>query len=241
MASNRLIAVSAVVFFVAAVFSPLSAQVMKNLDFDSDGVIPSVDSDIVFINPFYPAEESAFSVAGGLLVGNNLPSAPTYVGYSFPGWNPNANIPAGAGMTPGAPFEIEMRARVLDVNDLGNPNNRYCAIFVHTGNHVFISYFTANAIRFRTTNNFIEVPVDVSQFHTVRIVCFGGGRYTAYVDGVLAVSNAATVSGPGNGFQYRLSEAGGAHAEVDYIHFSGDMLPVSVKQSTFGKVKALYR
>jgi hypothetical protein len=215
------------------------AQIVKNLEFDVDGALPSDDSDIEFRNAAVGGLETGiFSQAGGLLIGNSMPEVNNYVGYAFP----NAAI-SGAGIARGGAFVIEQRVRLIE-SAPANVNSGFCAMEVWNGNWRFRMMYTATTIRIHKAGGvgYVDVAADVTQFHTMKMVGLGGGRFDAYVDGVKVANYLPTTTLNKNGFNFQLSGSGtGAHAEWDYIRFQADEATVHVEESTCGTIKALYR
>ncbi len=213
-----------------------SAQVTKFLEFDTDGVLPSTDPDIRFRNGAVPGYESYFSVAGGVLIGNTMPTVDNYVGYTYP-----SQPPLGGGISNTDAWFIEARLRNLGT---GGGTKRFGEMSVFNGSHKFNCFHTATSVQFRKANGTsVEVPLDVSQWHVVRMEGPGGtGRYDAYVDGVLVGSDIPSSTSGYDGFLFQNNTAyRGARIEWDYVRFQSTPQAVPTKSASWGLVKRRYR
>jgi len=212
-----------------------SAQVVKSLEFDQDGVLPSADPDIQFRNGAAPGNEVYFSVAGGLLIGNTLPEVNNYVGYTYP-----SQPPLGGGVSSDGPWSIEARLRILGT---GGGTKRFGEMSVFNGSHKFNCFHTTTSVQFSRSNGTkIEVPLDVSQWHVVRMEGAGGGRFDAYVDGVLVGSDIPSSTSSYNGFLFQNNTANrGAHIEWDYVRFASSPQATPVESSSWSSMKTRYR
>jgi len=217
--------------------SPASADVYKWLEFETDGVLPSAEPDIVL--RYYTAQEApTFSVSGGRLIGNSMPSATNYLQYAYPAENL-----VGGGISNAEPWYIEARMRVLEANTGGIPGLGFGSLTVYNGKR-YLAQHTVTGIRFLTGAGFqwFEVPFDWTQWHTIRMESDPGtNRYRAYIDGALVLDDGIPDANGLNGFTFGLNTANvGAHIEWEYVRFEAGPLAVPTTTTSFGAIKAQY-
>lgn len=228
-----------VILGVALTCGVASAQITisKYMDFDQDGVLPSADSDVAFRNMYASGLEAGiFTVTGGSLIGNSMPSANNYVGYAWP----NGTL-TGGGLSNTDDWMIECRVRVLDMNQL-NVNSRVASMNIWTGNQRWMMYHVNGAIRWDLGGStYTEIPYDISQWHVMRFQK-SGNHVAAIIDGVEYASNVFGTNDAKNGFEIQLTSSNsGAIAEWDYVHLESGPDAVAVEGAAWGQVKSLYR
>ncbi len=223
---------------VSACFAVAQAQIThsKYLEFDQDGVLPSSEPDIEFRNQYHSAlEPGLFSVSGGVLRGDSMPSGSNYFGYAWPNALLNASIPFDT------PMMLEARLRVLEVNQ-HNVNSPIGSMSLWTAHHHWHVYHTTDAIRITPASGApISYPFDVSQWHTIRMVGVWG-YFDVYVDGVPIATNVPSPAEGLGGWQIQLTDnLSGAVVEWDYVHFEAGPDAVPAEELSWGGVKNLFR
>lgn len=197
-----------------------NAAIIKNIEFNSAGILPSSESDIEFFNNTSSTETSLYSVSGGLLQQQTL-SVNGNASYHFPDT-----------VKPGSEFDaslttiIEARLRVVDIVGLAGAyfqafdgGNRYSAFFEPTG----LSILTP------TGNQ--SFSINVFDFHTYRLVSpANSDALNLFVDGTLVANvTAAANSLNGFGFGDGITALGnGANVEWDYVRVSQVPIPTSI-------------
>jgi len=215
--------------------SAAQADLIRHYEFNQDGVLPSAEPDVQFRNGAAPGNEAYFSVSGGLLIGNTMPEVNNYVGYTYP-----SQPPIGGGIDSSAPWFIETRLRILET---AGGTTRFGEMHVYNGSHQFVCFHTSNSVRFVKANGtYHEVTMDISQWHVVRMEGDGGGRYRAYVDGVLIAADIPSGTSAYNGFLWQNNTAyKGAHIEWDYVRLESGALAIPTENASFSSIKASYR
>jgi hypothetical protein len=205
------------------------AVVIKELEFNVDGVLPSADPDIELFNNSGQLESSVFSVSGGLLHQQTFGIVGS-VSYFYP------NISLTGDLNPNLSTTIEARLRIPDID------GRFGAdISVFDGGHTYGIDVSPSGIHVNnwwgapgfpaTTVDFVEV--DIHDFHTYRLD-FDAVRETLDV----SIDNAivSSVSVPegafkGNGFEFgdgKTAIGNGANAQWDYIRVSQVPVPAAL-------------
>lgn len=216
-----------------------SAVVVKHLGFDTDGLLPSGDSEITYLAPSGNVETDVFSVSGGILTGNNMTNSQV-VKYTYPGDMYGA-WPTNGGISPTAPWMAEMRVRVLSQTS----GHTAGSFMMWNGSHRFHIGFTLTGVRVNRSGpvSYVDYPCDTSQWHVLRMWGTGGLFFSASVDGVLFAENQGGVNDADvlNGFFLTVNaHAQGAHVEWDYVRFESGESAIAVDEVSFGRVKALY-
>lgn len=189
------------------------ATIIKNLEFNVDGVFPSSDLDIGLSNNTGQAESALYSVSGGALQQRTL-AFNGNASYGFPN-----GFPSGGGLSAADPFSMEARVNILSIDGLGG------AFFqMLDGVHRYSVFFSDNAVNVLSNSGFQSFAMDQSQFHTYRIQSEGAtNEFYFYVDGVLTYTGFAAASSGSNGFNWGdgITEPGrGADADWDFVRFS---------------------
>jgi len=205
-------------------------EVVKLLEFDVDGVLPSADTEIALFTSGATATESqVYSVSSGLLQQRSLAPSGTY-SYVFPD-----TTLSGGNLDPTKNVVIEWRLRILGIEgrngaffDAHDGLNRYSAFFLDTG-------------QVRLSDSTLVPISNISQFHTYRIESLGNSStYRFLVDGVLRATANTDLTGS-NGFQWGdgLSSVGnGADADWDFVRVSqATALPQITQVLTSGPLR----
>ncbi len=216
--------------------STASAAIVKNFEFNSNGVLPSDDSEIVFTATAGVVEADVFSVAGGMLSGHYVGGNSYPITYAYP--NASNGYPTNGGISPSDPWLVEIRARVQE--------NRGGTFTLYNGNRRFSISFTATGVRVIRSQAvaYVDHACDTTQWHVLRMWSDNGSTFSASVDGVVFAENQNGVNDANikNGFFIRLnphSEA--AQVQWDYVRFESGENAVAVEGVSFGEIKALYR
>jgi len=214
-----------------------SADIVKNFEFNSDGVLPSADPEIIYLAPSGNIEADIYSVSGGVLTGDHWPGGSQPIKYSemYGVW------PTNGGISPTEPWMVEIRARVVNQEGgaylgaftMWNSAFRFSIFFTETG---------VTVIR-AATHIPTNYTCDNSQWRVLRM--WGAGQYfSASVDGVLFADNISGVNDANvlNGFFLQVNPHGeGAHMEWDYMRFESGENAITNEDVSFGKVKTLFR
>ena len=214
-----------------------SAEIIKHLEFDTDGSLPSDDPQIAFTATAGVVEADVFSVSGGILTGvypggNSFPITYAYPGEFYGSW------PTNGGIDPSDPWSVEIRMRILE--------NAGGYFTLWTSSRRFPIYFTASGVRLHHGGNpnWLDYPCDTSQWHVLRMWSEDGLYFSASVDGVVMASNLAGLNDANilNGFFIRLNpHSEPAHVQWDYVRFESGENAVASGEVTFGDLKDMYR
>jgi hypothetical protein len=207
---------------------PLSAQagVIKNLEFNVNGVLPSAEPDIeVFVSS--GLESARFSVAGGFLEQTTFGVGAMNASYGFP----NVSL-VGGGLDPTLNTIMEAR---LAISSIEGNSGAYIQAF--DGANRYLVFFEAGGLLVSTAGGNASVPVaDISVFHTYRFESPGNsGALGVYVDNVLVYGTQATLTSPLNGFGFGDgSSSAGDNADVswDFVRVSQEAAAGSITIST---------
>ncbi|MFN0012691.1 MAG: hypothetical protein ACKVS8_13720 [Phycisphaerales bacterium] len=155
------------------------AQLIKNLEFNTPGALPSHDPDFRYFAAAGTAENSVFSVADGLLrqrlVGRHDNCA---YDYGF------GQAVSQGNLDPSRPLVMEARVKILQLSCPTIPGTFFQAL---NGATRYLVGFRQDGISINRGSGPPEfIACDVSQFHTYRIespAC--NAEYRLYIDGVL--------------------------------------------------------
>jgi len=170
-----------------------SVQIVKELQFSVDGMLPSADPEIEYHQGGPQPESSYFSVSGGLLQQRSFGVVSGWPAYGYPTSPANQG---GAALDPNQTTVAEFRLRILQIEGTGG---------------VFFEMYDGEYYGLQFRNNGVQVTdsqqsfigVDVFQFHTYRIVApFDSDQFDVYIDGVLALSTSAVPLPGWSGFQW---------------------------------------
>ena len=200
--------------------APARAALVKNYEFNVDGVLPAADSQTTFFNNTGHGETTLFSVSGGLLQQRTL-AVNGNASYSLPN-----NAVVGGGLSAADSFSIEARLRVLGIDGQGG------AFFqLFDGANRFSVLFDAGEVNVLGTTGWNAIALDISEFHTYRLESLGNSAaYDFYIDGVLALSATAITYTSLNGFNFGdgITDPGfGADVDWDYLRVSQPLSEVS--------------
>jgi hypothetical protein len=175
-----------------------------NLEFNQDGVLPSSQGLSYLADPSSLAENSVFSVSGGLLHINTFGTGAA-TGYQ----KLNAYVPS-------LDFTLEFRMRVL-------PGTGPFGIDFEVSDDVsdFEFGFTDNGVFLPPPRPFLPFNT-TDDFHTYKIVSPGGSTaYELFIDGALVFSgNVAAGGDPGQRFIFGdLTRGADGRADIDYISY----------------------
>ncbi len=200
--------------------SSVNATIIKNIEFNSAGILPSSEPDIEFFNNTTSTEVSLYSVSGGLLQQQTF-SVNGSTAYLFPDITQ-----LGGGINPGLTTIIEARLKVVDIDGLGGA---YFQAF--DGGNRYSAFFEPSGIALSTSTGNQSFSMDVFDFHTYRLVSSANSdALNLFVDGTLVASvTAAANSLNGFGFGDGLTDSGnGANVEWDYVRVSQVPIPASI-------------
>lgn len=174
----------------AATASTAHGQVVKDFQFDVDGVLPSADPEIVFFTTTGAPEASIFSVSGGLL----HQAIPGSTGVSTYNW-PDVAQTLGT-LDPGKNLIVEARLRVPSSVGIG------AFVQVIDGAQRYQLMLQAGSALVLTTTGTASAPVDIAQFHTFRIESpANSAAVRVFIDGALVITDLAPASSL-NGFAW---------------------------------------
>ena len=199
----------------ASISVPADATILKEFEFDVDGVLPSTDAQISLDNNTGHAEASIYSVSGGVLRQRTY-AVNGYASYSYP-----STSLTGGGIDPNQSFSMEARLRILQIE--GSTGAYYQAF---AGSYRYRFAFTETGIQLLTDNPglFYDIAFDTSEFHTYRLDTTGtGGGFDFYIDGAIAYSGTAYTSSGINGFNFGdgiTAPGAGADVDWDFVRFS---------------------
>lgn len=217
---RSLLIVATAIAGIGLATAPSNAALVKNYEFNVDGVLPSADPQTSFFNNTAQPEAVLYSVSGGLLEQRTL-AVNGNASYSLPN-----NALTGGGLSAGDSFSIEARLRVLGIGGLGG------AFFqLFDGANRFSVFFDAGEVNVLGTTGWNAISLDISEFHTYRLESLGNSAaYDFYIDGALALSATASVNTSLNGFNFGdgITDPGvGANADWDYLRVSQPLSEVS--------------
>lgn len=205
---------------ICLIVAPSDAALVKNYEFNADGVLPSADPQTTFFNNTAQPEAALYSVSGGLLQQRTL-AVNGNASYSLPN-----NALVGGGLSAGDSFSIEARLRILGIGGLGG------AFFqLFDGANRFSVFFDAGEVNVLGTTGWNAISLDISEFHTYRLESLGNSAaYDFYIDGSLVLSATASANTSLNGFNFGdgITDSGvGANADWDYLRVSQPIAEVS--------------
>ena len=191
-----------------------NAAVIKNLEFNVDGVLPSSDPDISLSNNTGNPESSLYSVSGGFLLQRSF-GINGNASYGMPNGNPT-----GGSLTPALSLSMEARLRINQIEGLAG------AFFqALDGTHRYSVFFSPGAVELETLGPGRHViSLDISEFHTYRIQSdCGTNAFDFYIDDALVFSGLAEASTGANGFNFGDGQTPAGHsadADWDFVRFS---------------------
>ena len=205
---------AATALLVAVIALPtgsLSAGLIKSLEFDVDGVLPSSDPDIIFHQDPGVVETDLYSVSGGLLrqrvFGSSVNANPSYHSPDFD---------STAGTFDSSQFiAMEARLRVLNLN----ASLPYAPLYfsIGDGDYRYLASFYATGIGVLTNSGYAITPVDVSEFHTYRLESAGNSsEVRLFIDDALAFTGTAITSALNHYAFGDGSSVAGQHADADW-------------------------
>lgn len=213
-----------VLSLVSAAFVPTAeAGLIKNFEFNVDGVLPSADPDTTVANNSGFPEASLYSVSGGLLQQRTI-SVNGNISYGVP----NASLSGGT-LDPTQGFSIEARLRILDIDGLGG------AFFqALDGAHRYSVFFGPGAVQVLGATGFDAFAIDLTEFHTYRLETGANtNAFDFYIDGVLTHSDVAGANASVNGFNFGdgiTNPGAGADADWDFVRFSQPIAETAVPE-----------
>jgi len=196
-------------------FAPVaSATTVKNLEFDTNGVLPSAEPDIEFFNSSAQTEASLYAVNGGFLEQTTFGIGTGNASYGFPD-----NTVTGGGLDPALATIIEARLSISQIEGLGG------VIFqVFDGGNRYTVRFDAGGANVQSNSGNVFVPIaSLSSSHTYRIESPGSSdELRFFVDDILELTTTAPSSSL-NGFIFgdgQFSAAVNGDANWDFIRVS---------------------
>lgn len=200
--------------------------VIKHLEFNIDGDLPSSESDIVFFDSPPVTESSVFATSGGFLEQRTFSSDGDRV-YVFP----NASV-TGGGLDSSKSTVMEARLQVLNLVTNPPQDDGGVVFQVMDGEYRYLALFTDGGVNIATPSGQDFVPVsNIFQTHTYRLESPGGSNTLNFlVDGVL-VHTTTGLSTSLNGFDFGDAFAGSvnnADADWDYVRVSQFAAPSSL-------------
>ena len=131
---------------------------------------------------------------------------------------------------PGSPVTIEGRVRVVAADD---PYNGLIEPLLFGGRLAFVAIFGDRiGVRYIGMNSFIFSPLDMSEFHVIRLAIEGsqaGFRdpaFTVWVDGAQVFSGPAPGTTGGSVYFGTLFNQPTSESYWDYVRYSNEYLPV---------------
>ncbi|MEK9645134.1 MAG: hypothetical protein VW547_06270 [Alphaproteobacteria bacterium] len=209
---------------LSAVFVPTAeAGLVKNFEFNVDGVLPSAEPDTTLANKSGFPEASLYSISGGL-----LPQLPISVNGNISYGVPNAFLSGGT-LAPTRGFSLEARLRVLDIDGLGG------AFFqAFDGAHRYSAFFGPGAVQVLGATGFDAFATDLTEFHTYRLETgVNTNAFDLYIDGILTHSDVAGANSLVKGFNFGdgITDPGvGADAHRDFVRFSQPIAETAVSE-----------
>ena len=212
----------AVVGIIGAVV-PARATIIKNYEFNIDGILPSAEPDITLANNTGNPENAIFSVSDGLLKQRTF-AVNGNASYSYP------NIALGGGsLDSSQSLSMEARVRILQIE---GSTGAFFQVLDGTSRYRFA--FTETGVELLSNGGFHQIDLDTSVFHTYRLDSGGGtSAFDFYVDNVLTYSGNAFPAGGLNGFNFGdgITESGaGADADWDFVRLSQPAAEASIPE-----------
>lgn len=189
-----------------------NAVLLKSLEFNEDGVLPSSDPEVeLFTFGEGVPERDVFSASGGLLRQRTLSNGVNY-SYSYP----DLNVTLGS-IDPAESVALEARLKIVAIQ--GTSNTQPGAFFqLMDGAAIVHIFFQSDGI---LVLNHGFIPFDVFEFHTYRIEAEAGqDTHDLLADGVPIAEGIVSASTTRNGFNFgdggNLSRGGITGADVDW-------------------------
>lgn len=211
----RSILLTLAIFALPMLPSSAQATVIKFLEFNADGVLPSAEPAIgLFTFGEGVPEPTVFSASGGLLQQRTLSNLVNY-SYGFP----NTDV-TGGGLVPGVPFVIEARLRIVAIQ--GSSDFQPSAFFqAFDGANRYSVFFDEDGLILLTAGSPTILSLDVFAFHTYRLEASGiAAGFTLFVDSAAIFTGTAEARGGNNGFNFgdggNLSRGGTTGSDVDW-------------------------
>lgn len=198
-----------------------------NLEFNTDGVLPSSNPGIPFFNNTGSLESTLYSVSGGVLQQRTF-SVNGNASYIYPNF-----AESGGPFTPTEDLVLESRIRISQINGTAGA---YFQAF--DGAYQFSVHFSNGGVVLATAAGDVPISVDVSTFHTYRLESSANSRsLNLFIDGGLVYNGFAKSYSGLNGFDFGdgiSTPNNGADADYDYIRISSKtptVLPVPAPTS----------
>ncbi len=202
-----------------------TVTVIKQLDFNQDGALPSAEPDIVFYNSTHSLETDLYSVSGGLLQQRTLPptSRPNAIDGNASYLFPNVAL-SGNQLDSRQDVSIEARVRVSAISSGATKISGGAYFELFDGSKVLGVFFQPGGLQVDPTPNSPNfIPLDIASFHDYLLTSPGSSSgVKLFIDGNLAFDGTAPSSSL-NGFDFGdgISEEGnGANADWDFIRVS---------------------
>ncbi len=197
-----------------------NATIIKNIEFNSAGVLPSSEPDIEFFNNTTSTEVSLYSVSGGILQQQTF-SVNGNASYHFPD-----TIKLGSEIDAALTTIIEARLKIVDIVGLAGA---YFQAF--DGGNRYSAFFEPSGLALSTSTGNQSFSMDVFDFHTYRLVSPANSDVlNLFVDGTLVASVTAAANNL-NGFGFgdgNTASGNGANVEWDYVRVSQVPIPASI-------------
>jgi len=167
----------------AVLWGPATAQFSLRFDFAQDGVLPSSDPAVSYAVFTGGPESTHFSVSAGLL-------EQRFFGVGGSSFYYAGNVPT----LPPTPFAlspslntlVEARVKMLRIQGFGALFEAIDSVYRYT------CFFTSAGISIATPSGFVDIPVDVFDFHTYRLESPGGSdALEVFVDDVSVFTGTA--------------------------------------------------
>jgi len=196
---------------IFGLFISANATVVKNVEFNVNGVLPSSESDIGFFNNSSSTESSLFSVSGGLLLQRTY-SSNGNSSYHSPG------VSITGTLDPSLNLVMEANLKISNIMGTGGA---YFQAFDGTNRYQLA--FDSLGVNLYGTQGYVHTSVDVSQFHTYRFESAANSNsYSLYIDGIFQNSTVADVHSL-NKFEWGdgiTASGNGADADWNYVRVS---------------------
>ncbi len=195
-----------------------NAALVKNLEFNVNGVLPSADSDIDFYNNTSSSEASLYSVSGGLLMQRTF----NVNGNASYHWPDSSGSPSG---TLDSTLGVTMEAR-LQVTAINGSAGAYFQAFDGTSRYQVS--FQTGSVSLLSSSGLVSHSLDITQFHTYRMETPGNSDImNLFVNDILVLSGTAPVHtlntfGWGDGIT---APGNGADANWDFLRVSQNSVP----------------
>ena len=217
---QRLVMVVVATYLCGISTSSTTAALITSLEFNVDGILPSSESDISFVNNTGVSESSLYSVSGGFLRQRTLPGDVEVVGSAFYSF-PNSAV-TGGGLSPTLSTILETEVNVLDLTSsvVGSSGAFFQAF---DGANRYLAVLTPSGVDVLSSSGHVSVPFDVLGSHTYRIESpANSNEGRLFIDGIFRQSWIAAESSL-NGFSFGdpTSPSGNAaNADWNYIRLS---------------------